>query len=162
MAQNYYEGMFLLDSGRFAANPDGTSAAIVDLLEKSGGTLIAHRPWQDGRLAYEIEGQRKALHFLTYFRMEPAGIKPLTRACKLSNVVLRHLVIKQPQVLFDAMVAALTGETESSKTENGDEASSKGDSADGESGVTAGSSPSEESAEKKTVADDNDDSESNK
>lgn len=109
MAENLYEGMFLLDSGKFAANPDGMSADLVALLEKAGATVEAHRPWQDGRLAYEIEGRRKGLHYLTYFRLDPAAITRLTRACKLSDMVLRHMFIKQPESLFDAMINALTG-----------------------------------------------------
>ncbi|GAB4153436.1 MAG: hypothetical protein Tsb009_29860 [Planctomycetaceae bacterium] len=121
MAENLYEGMFLLDSGKFAANPDGMAQGIVDLLEKAGATVEAHRPWQDGRLAYEIEGRKKGLHYLTYFRIDPEAIKPLTRACKLSDIVIRHLFIKQPQSLFDAMVAALTGAQESLNSESDSE-----------------------------------------
>ncbi len=117
MAENLYEGMFLLDSGKFAANPDGLAAGIVDLLEKAGATVAAHRPWQDGRLAYEIEGRRKGLHYLTYFRLDPAAITRLTRSCKLSDIVLRHMFIKQPESLFQAMVDALTGVSSAAEEE---------------------------------------------
>lgn len=110
MAENLYEGMFLLESGRFAADPDGMSKSITGMIEKAGGTLVAHRPWQDGRLAYPINGQRKGLHYLAYFRMPGTGLKDLNRACRLNDQVLRHLIINQPQTLFDAMVAALSGD----------------------------------------------------
>lgn len=109
MTENLYEGMFLLDSGRFASDPDGMSQSVVDILEKSGATVVAHRPWQDGKLAYEVEGRRRGLHYLTYFRMDTSRVKDLERACKLSDMVLRHMVIRQDPKLFDAMVAALTG-----------------------------------------------------
>ena len=102
-----YEGMFLLDSGQFASDPDGLSQSITDLLQKFGGEIAANRPWQDGRLAYEIKGRRKGLHFLTYFKMEPDQLKALNRACKLNERILRHMFIQQPPVLFDAMVTAL-------------------------------------------------------
>ena len=109
MAENLYEGMFLLDSGKFAADHDRVSAQVVGILEKAGGTVVAHRPWQDGRLAYPIDGHRKGVHYLSYFRMPAEGLKDVARACKLSDIVLRHIVIKQPQSLFDAMVASLSG-----------------------------------------------------
>jgi len=86
--------MFLLESGRFAADPDGMSKSITGMIEKAGGTLVAHRPWQDGRLAYPINGQRKGLHYLAYFRMPGTGLKDLNRACRLNDQVLRHLIIK--------------------------------------------------------------------
>jgi small subunit ribosomal protein S6 len=111
LAENFYEGMFLLDSGKFATDHDGVSNQIVGILEKAGGTVVAHRPWQDGRLAYPIEGHRKGVHYLSYFRMPAEGLKDVARACKLSDVVLRHLVIKQPESLFNVMVEALSGHT---------------------------------------------------
>ncbi len=110
MTDNFYEGMFLLNSGKFAANPDGMTSEMLSILEKAGGTIVAHRPWQDGRLAYMIEGQRKGLHYLAYFRMEGTKLKDVNRACRLNDNILRHLVIKQPQPLFDAMVKALNPE----------------------------------------------------
>lgn len=107
MAANYYEGMFLVDSARFATDTDGVVNHILGLLTKSGATAVAHRPWQDGRLAYAIDGHRKGLHYLVYFQMEGPSLTDVTRACKLSETVLRHIVIRQPKVLFDAMVEAL-------------------------------------------------------
>ncbi len=109
LTENLYEGMFLLDSGKFAADHDGTANQVIGILEKAGATVVAHRPWQDGRLAYPIDGHRKGVHYLSYFRMKTDALKDVARACKLSDVILRHLIIKQPLVLFDAMVAALSG-----------------------------------------------------
>ncbi|WP_298861123.1 30S ribosomal protein S6 [uncultured Gimesia sp.] len=102
-----YEGMFLLDSGKFAADHEGTIAHLMEILEKAGAEVVAHRPWQDGKLAYPIEGHMKGLHYLVYFTMPGKGMDLVTRACHLSDIVIRQLVINQPQSLFDAMVAAI-------------------------------------------------------
>ena len=102
-----YEGMFLLDSGKFAADHEGTISHLMEILEKAGAEVVAHRPWQDGKLAYEIEGHMKGLHYLVYFKMPGSGMDIITRACHLSDIVIRQLVIKQPLTLFDAMVAAI-------------------------------------------------------
>ncbi len=116
-AEKLYEGMFLLESGKFASDPEGATQRILDILEKAGATVVAHRPWQDGRLAYEIEKQRKGLHYLVCFRMPGHGVPEITRSCKLSEFVLRHLVIKHPQSLFDAMVSTLTPAEDSTEAE---------------------------------------------
>jgi small subunit ribosomal protein S6 len=113
--ENLYEGMFLVDSSHFANDPDGTTEAIMAILERAGATVVAHRPWQDGKLAYEINGRRKGLHYLVCFRMPSAGMDVLTRQCHLSDVVMRQLVIRHSQELFDAMVAVLTGSEESAE-----------------------------------------------
>ena len=114
MAENLYEGMFVLDSGHFASDPGGMASAVTDLLENAGATVEVHRPWQDGRLAYEIAGRRKGLHYLTCFRLDPANLTALNRACKLSDKVLRQMFIKQPPALYQAMVSALSGAGEES------------------------------------------------
>jgi small subunit ribosomal protein S6 len=109
LEENYYEGMFLLDSGRFASDSEKLSGEIIAMLEKAGGTVIAHRAWQDGKLAYPIARHRKGLHYLAYFRMPGNGLSDVARTCKLNGSVLRHLVIKHPKILFDQMVEALIG-----------------------------------------------------
>ena len=63
--EHLYEGMFLVDSNTFANDPEGTTEAIMKVLDRAGATVVAHRPWQDGKLAYEIEGRRRALIILS-------------------------------------------------------------------------------------------------
>lgn len=106
---NYYEGMFLIDSAKFAADHDGVINELMDVLNKCEAEVVAHRPWQDGKLAYEIDGHRKGLHYLVLFRMPPSQNSRLTRQGQLSDLIIRQLVIKHPKVLFDANVAAITG-----------------------------------------------------
>lgn len=133
MSENLYEGLFLLDSARFAADPDGTSQVVLNMLEKAGGTVVANLPWQDGKLAFPIEGHRKGLHYLAYFKMGGDGVSDVSRACKLSDVVLRQLIIKHPEALFDAMVGALGGGEEAAAEEEeaaAAEAKSKADAGD--------------------------------
>jgi len=109
---NYYEGMFLLDSADFASDPDGMAKMLTDLIERVGGTIAAHRPWQDGRLAYEIKGRRKGLHYLVMFTLDTSKMVELNRSCRLNEKLLRTMFIVQPKVLFDATVASISPEAE--------------------------------------------------
>lgn len=143
MAENLYEGMFLLDSGQFASDPEGMAKIVTDTIEKAGGTLAEHRPWQDGKLAYEIAGRRKGLHYLTYFRMDPSAVTTLNRSVSLTDKILRHLVIQQPQTLFDAMVAALGGDGEEEAAEENSE-DAKAESSDEKSDDKPASDESDE------------------
>jgi small subunit ribosomal protein S6 len=104
---NNYEGMFLIHSGRFASNSEEVLASLMEILEKCEADVVAHRAWQEGKLAYEIEGQRKGLHYLIMFRMPPENASQLNRLCQLNDNILRQLIIKHPQVLFDANVSAI-------------------------------------------------------
>ena len=110
--KNLYEGMFLFDSGDFAGDPDGFVESLSSLIERFDGEVEAHRPWQDGRLAYEIRGKRKGLHYIAMFKMPPSRVSEFERAGKLDDKVLRQLIIKHPPELYDAMVAAISPEEE--------------------------------------------------
>jgi small subunit ribosomal protein S6 len=107
-----YEGMFLLDSNKYASNPQGTTGDVLGMLEKIGAQVLATRAWQDGKLAYAIEGQRKGLHFLTYFTVESRKVHELDRMVKLSESVLRHLIIKLPEKLIAPMIDMANGKGE--------------------------------------------------
>ncbi|MFN7804522.1 MAG: 30S ribosomal protein S6 [Planctomycetaceae bacterium] len=112
MAAVTYEGMFLLDSNKYASNPQGTTGEVLGMLEKIGAQVLATRPWQDGKLAYAVEGQRKGLHFLTYFTADSLKVHELDRMVKLNESVLRHLVIKLPEKLIAPMVDMANGKGE--------------------------------------------------
>ncbi|MEX0726843.1 MAG: 30S ribosomal protein S6 [Planctomycetaceae bacterium] len=105
---NLYEGMFILESGQYATDPDQSTQEVLSLLEKAGARIIAHRAWQEGKLAYEVNEHRKGLHYLVYFEMPGDGIDVIRRGTKLSTLILRHLILKHTKVLFDAMVQALS------------------------------------------------------
>ena len=107
--EHLYEGMFLVDSNAYANDSEAVITALMKVLDKAGANVVAHRPWQDGKLAYEIEGRRKGLHYIVCFKMDPAGMDILTRQCHLSDTVLRQMVIVHPEELFNAVVDAITG-----------------------------------------------------
>lgn len=108
MAQRLYECMFLLDSGRYAQDPSGTEGTIQEYLDRCQAEIVAKAPWQEGKLAYEIGGHRKGLHYLVYFKMDGSEVENLNRICKLSDLVIRHLVIEHEEKLFELMIQQLT------------------------------------------------------
>lgn len=101
--------MFLVDSGKFATDPDAVINDILGVLKKAGAEVVAHRPWQDGKLAYEITGMKKGLHYIVLFTMPTSGMKTLVRQSQLSETIVRQMTVKHPQRIFDATVAAVTG-----------------------------------------------------
>lgn len=112
MSQVTYEGMFLLDTNKYAANPQGVTGEVTALLERVGAKVLATRPWQDGKLSYAIDGHRKGLHFLVYFTMDSLKLTELDRLVKFNETILRHMVIKLPVALIEPMLAMATGKGE--------------------------------------------------
>lgn len=125
--QHFYEGMFLVDSGKFATDQDGVIGEIMSVLAKAGATVVAHRPWQDGKLAYEINGMKKGLHYIVCFTMRGAGMKTLIRQCQLNETIIRQMIIAHSQQIFDATVAVISGTGPAPESEStGDEKPARG------------------------------------
>ncbi len=107
LAQRNYECMFVLNSGRYASDSAGAENNLMELFERLGAEVVAKSPWQDGKLAYPVEGHRKGLHYLTYFKMDGSQMTEMSRLCKLNDLILRQMVIEHSDTLFDAMSGAL-------------------------------------------------------
>jgi small subunit ribosomal protein S6 len=103
LAERPYECMFVLDSSRYATDPSGAENAVREILDRCGAKIVAAAPWQEGKLAYSVDGHRKGLHYLAYIRMDGSQVGELARLCKLSDVVLRHMIIDHSKhgPLFD-------------------------------------------------------------
>jgi small subunit ribosomal protein S6 len=109
LAEKVYEGLFLLDSNRYARDPGGISKQIDKLIEDAGGVMLASRLWSEQKLAYPIEGHRKGTYWLSYFRLESEKQSDLTRACQLNENILRNLILSVDDRLVETLVAHATG-----------------------------------------------------
>jgi small subunit ribosomal protein S6 len=99
--------MFLLDSSRYATDHEAAVNEIHEVLKRVDATIVAERPWADGRLAYPINGHRKGLHYLVYFNMDSNSMDELNRLCRLQTNFIRSMFILPPHQLFDLMAQAL-------------------------------------------------------
>src|SRR3954453_14955349 len=88
-----YEAMFLLDSAKAAAAWEDTVKHVHDILTKHQSEIVASRQWDERRLAYPITGHKKGTYLLTYFRTEGAALKEIVADCRLSDLILRELVL---------------------------------------------------------------------
>ncbi len=118
MAENVYEGMFILDSNQYGRDPGGVSGQMAKMLESAGGTVMVSRLWEERRLAFPIKGHRKGTYWLTYFRLDPARLTEIQRQCELNDVILRSLFLKVDPRIVDALVEhALASRTPGAETE---------------------------------------------
>jgi small subunit ribosomal protein S6 len=104
LASTVYEGMFILDSGRYGREPDAVAGQIQEIIEKAGGEILVHRLWDERRLAFPIKGQRKGTYWLTYFRLDSSQLSAVRRQYRLNENVLRMLLLKVEPRIVDALV----------------------------------------------------------
>jgi len=100
--------MFILDSGRYSRDPEGVSAAISQAINQAGGEVLVSRQWEERRLAYPIQGQRKGTYWLTYVRLESTKLTEVERQYLLNDSILRFLFLKVDPRIVNALVEHAT------------------------------------------------------
>lgn len=65
-----------------------------NITTQTGGEVLAVEKWDKRRLAYEVAGKREGIYILMYFRGEAAVSAELDRVMKLSEDVMRHLIVR--------------------------------------------------------------------
>ena len=115
LAVNAYEGLFIFDSNRYARDPAGVSGQIAAMVEKYEGKILTSRLWEERRLAYPINGQRKGTYWLAYFQLDSGQLDAMRRDCRINESILRELVLKVDPRIVDALVAHAQNATEAAK-----------------------------------------------
>ncbi len=86
-----YEGLFLLD---LESKPEpGHEEYLHDLLKRAGATVVSTDRWGERKLSFEVKRKRRGLYFLVHFEAPGTAIDEIRRACKISEFVLRELVL---------------------------------------------------------------------
>ncbi len=110
-----YEGMFILEPGRYSRDPGAVAQQVSDLITQHGGEMLAARLWDERKLAYPIKGHKKGVYWLTYFRMPGGdGLANLERQCEISEEILRKLVLRVDDRIAEALVQHALSSGESS------------------------------------------------
>lgn len=101
----HYEAMFLIGQST-AADLGSVITHIDDLLERCGAKLVAMAKWDERRLAFEIEKQKRGLYILAYFEAPAQNISQLDRDTQMSETIMRVLVTRADHLTLDEMKAA--------------------------------------------------------
>jgi small subunit ribosomal protein S6 len=78
---------------------------VGTLIEKSGGTVERTNLWGKRKLAYEVKHQKEGSYVLQDFEIGPERIPELESALKITEEVLRHLIVRKPEKVVPTPVA---------------------------------------------------------
>jgi small subunit ribosomal protein S6 len=69
---------------------------VNTIIEKAGGTAERTNVWGKRKLAYEVKHQKEGSYVLQDFQIGPDRVPELEAALKITEEVLRHLVVRKP------------------------------------------------------------------
>ncbi len=91
---NKYEVMFIVKPAEEEA-VEAVAAKFESLITSNGGTVDKIDRWGKRRLAYEIEDFNEGTYFVIDFTAAPSVVAELERVMKITDEILRHMVVKQ-------------------------------------------------------------------
>lgn len=99
-----YEAMFLI-SQSVAADLAGAIEHINEILHRADAELIAMSKWDERRLAFEIDKQKRGVFILTYFSAPASKVDHIIRDCNLSERIMRIMLLRADHLTEDEMKA---------------------------------------------------------
>lgn len=97
-----YEAMFLLSQATAAAFGDAITH-INEILARGHAEIIAMKKWDERRLAFEVDGQKRGVYILTYFRAPGPDVAHIERDCNLSEKIMRVLILRADHLTDEEM-----------------------------------------------------------
>src|SRR6476620_10119611 len=90
-AGGQYEAMFLLGPTA-TAEPEGALTLCRGMIERHHGKVLLIKKWDERKLAYEVNGQKRGTYVIAYFTAPGEAVGPIERDVKLNEEVLRVLI----------------------------------------------------------------------
>ncbi len=69
---------------------------VNTLIARSGGTADRTNLWGKRKLAYEVKHQKEGSYVLQDFQLDPNRVPELEAGLKITEQVLRHLIVRKP------------------------------------------------------------------
>jgi len=90
-----YEGVFILSPELVADQLKGAVARVQELVTKNGGSVSGIQEWGKRRLTYKIKKKMEGHYLIVNFQMDSSQTKKLEQAFRLSDPVLRFLLVNK-------------------------------------------------------------------
>ena len=101
-----YELVVVLDPNLEDTAIEALNTRIQTMVTQRGGSIESVDTWGRKRLAYPIGRFRDGVYILTRLQLPPNGAAEIERALKLTESVIRHLLVRAEGLAPAAVAAA--------------------------------------------------------
>jgi small subunit ribosomal protein S6 len=92
-----YETLFIINPDIDEAETTRAVDIVQDVITTGGGSIIRVDKWGKRQLAYQIQKKREGYYVLMFFQAPPGVMTELNRRYKLTDTIMRHLIIQLPE-----------------------------------------------------------------
>jgi small subunit ribosomal protein S6 len=90
-----YELLFFVNPTLDEESREGAMTRLEAAITTQGGVVDKTENWGKRKLAFEVEGLADGDYTLVDFHAEPNSIAELDRILRISDVVVRHMIVKR-------------------------------------------------------------------
>lgn len=91
-----YEGMFIINSNTDEERRNSIMDRLKGIIEENGAITNIDE-WGNRKLAYEINDLREGHYTVLKFEAERDVITELDRICKITEEVIRHMIVREDE-----------------------------------------------------------------
>lgn len=102
---NIYENIIIFNAALSDEDIETVASKIKDIITGSGGEILKADNWGRRKLAFEIKKQKKGLYMLLLFRSDPSVVKKLESHYKVTDSVIKFMVVRLGKKALAAGVA---------------------------------------------------------
>jgi len=100
-----YEALFLLNASYATGSWDAARGEVEHILHRANAEILLLKKWDERKLAYEIDGNKRGVYVLAFFKCEGPKVAGVERDVQLSENILRVLVLKADHLALKDMEA---------------------------------------------------------
>ena len=104
-----YENLYIIDITSTDEQIQAVADKYAGLVTERGGEVIAAGLWDKRRLAYDIKGKGEGCYLLMYFTGEASICTEIDRVMRISDDIIRHMILNIEPGLVDASLIRRPG-----------------------------------------------------
>lgn len=101
-----------LDEGQI----ESTVSRFQTIIERTGGEVSESRQWGRRKLAYEIDNRSDGYYAIVQFTTGERTLTELKRILRVSDDVLRHMIVKLPASYVSSQQVEIPEDSETDET----------------------------------------------
>ncbi|MEJ2254624.1 MAG: 30S ribosomal protein S6, partial [Nitrospirota bacterium] len=119
---NVYENIVIYDASLADEAVEGQLERVRDIVAEAGGEVLRTDPWGRRKLAYEINKHARGNYVLLLFRAPAETVKRLEDHFKVTDAVVKYMVVKLEKKQREHALRALEAEAAQAATAQAEEA----------------------------------------
>jgi len=112
-----YEGLFLVNPAQASTDWEAVLQHTKEIITKHGGKILQANKWAERKLAFPIKRQKRGTYILVQFEAPPESLTKINADCRLSEIILRAMILVAPPKAAKKKTVARPKETAAAKAE---------------------------------------------